>query len=308
MKHPLRIILLGLGLLLLAFYTLLQWTETTQLYFFAISILLTGIPHGALDFFLERENAKQASSSFSIQRFFLFYLLNMLAYGLLWYVLPSLALGLFIVITAWHFGEIDAHLLHLNRFSKAIHFFYGLGIILFIISSHAAASAAILQYILPRQISSAQYVIYNAILFNFCCLSLVLILSLVAIYAYKNEQYRASGFSFVMQSLLLLVLIYFLPFYLSFAFYFGLWHSSLSFEIIRNQLNLKNDWIGWKTLILKALPYSIVALLGLAMIIALVRSSYQIAEIVSGLFIGIAILTLPHLQIFSKTMTQQKKR
>ncbi len=306
MAYPLRIILLSLGLLLLMLQTFLQWSETLQLYFFAISILLTGIPHGALDFFLDKENAKQAKHIFSMQRFFLFYLINMLGYGLLWYLLPSLALGLFIIITAWHFGEIDAHILNSNPFSKVITFLYGLLIILFIISSHSVATADIIRYLVPNQISLAQLMIYNHILFNCCWIGLLLLLSCIAIYSYQHVSYRTSGFSFILQSLLLLFLIYFLPFYLGFAFYFGLWHSSLSFEIIRKQLQLKNNWTGWKILILKALPYSLAALFGITMILLIARNSYQISDLVSGLFIGIAILTLPHLQVFSKTMNQQK--
>jgi beta-carotene 15,15'-dioxygenase len=305
--YPLRIILLAIGLLLLALVVLLQWNQTVQLYFFAISILLTGIPHGALDFFLERENAKQTTHSFSIQRFFLFYILNMLGYGLLWYLLPSLALVLFIMITAWHFGEIDTHILNLHRFSKALSFLYGLCTILFIISSHGESTIDIVLYLIPSQMSSAQLMDYNSLIFNFSWMSILLLLCGIAIYSYKNLQHRKSSLHFIIQSLSLLLLIYFLPFYLGFAFYFGLWHSSLSFEIILYQLHLKNDWKGWKTLILKALPYSAAALLGITMIILLVKNSYQISELVSGLFIGIAILTLPHLQVFSKTMNQQKK-
>jgi Brp/Blh family beta-carotene 15,15'-monooxygenase len=91
---------------------------------------------------------------------------------------------------------------------------------------------------------------------------------------------------------------------LGFAFYFGLWHSLLSFNVIKQQLQIKNSWSGWKQLIVKALPYSLVAWIGLMVIMYFGTRKYSLPEIVSYLFIGIAILTLPHLQIFSKSLNQ----
>ena len=81
-----------------------------------------------------------------------------------------------------------------------------------------------------------------------------------------------------------------------------MWHSLLSFDVIKQKLQIENSWLGWKQLIIKALPYSLMAWMGLIVIMFLGTQKFSISEIISYLFIGIAILTLPHLQVFSKSL------
>jgi len=79
--------------------------EAAQFKMLIFSLILLGVPHGALDLYIEKKNI---SNEFSKSDKVLFkYLLNIIVYALLWYISPIAALVIFILITAYHFGEID---------------------------------------------------------------------------------------------------------------------------------------------------------------------------------------------------------
>ena len=58
-----------------------------------------------------------------------------------------------------------------------------------------------------------------------------------------------------------------LPLWLCFAFYFGIWHSILSFDKIRQEFEMENSFLGWKKLLTKAIPYAAVAWTGIIVFI-----------------------------------------
>jgi Brp/Blh family beta-carotene 15,15'-monooxygenase len=104
----------------------------------------------------------------------------------------------------------------------------------------------------------------------------------------------------VLQILLLAVINIALPLWLCFAFYFGVWHSTLSFDMIRRDLKLENNLFGWWILVKKALPYATVAWGGILLFIIFRADTRDLMEVFHLFFIGIAVLTLPHLQVFTK--------
>jgi Brp/Blh family beta-carotene 15,15'-monooxygenase len=100
---------LRLYLILFAFFLfLLDWvfvlTNSTQISFLIIVLILFGVPHGALDLYIDQHLRKSESNQ---KTFLLKYIGNIIAYALVWYFFPIAALVIFILITAYHFGEID---------------------------------------------------------------------------------------------------------------------------------------------------------------------------------------------------------
>jgi hypothetical protein len=91
-----------------------------------------------------------------------------------------------------------------------------------------------------------------------------------------------------------------MPLWLSFAFYFGFWHSLLSFDKIRVNFEVPNTLKGWTSLLIKAAPFSIMAWFGFAYITFLTLSSKDSAGVFTLLFISLSVLALPHLQVFTK--------
>ena len=68
-----------------------------------VLIGVLGIPHGAADHLIF--NKLFPKQKHNQARFYALYLSGILVYSLLWFLGPLLALGLFILISAYHFGE-----------------------------------------------------------------------------------------------------------------------------------------------------------------------------------------------------------
>ncbi|MEY4098637.1 MAG: hypothetical protein RL170_1481, partial [Bacteroidota bacterium] len=74
----------------------------------------------------------------------------------------------------------------------------------------------------------------------------------------------------------------------------------LSFDKIRITFSMPNDFNGWKNLLIKAAPFSIMAWFGFVYITFLTLNSKDASGIFTLLFISLSVLALPHLQIFTK--------
>lgn len=115
---------LRLYLILFAFFLfLIDWvfvlTNSTQISFLILVLILFGVPHGALDLYIDQHLHKSDSNQ---KAFLLKYIGNIIAYALVWYFFPTAALVIFILITAYHFGEIDwlgktEHIIHKLAYS-----------------------------------------------------------------------------------------------------------------------------------------------------------------------------------------------
>ncbi|WKN32708.1 Brp/Blh family beta-carotene 15,15'-dioxygenase [Porifericola rhodea] len=64
-----------------------------QLVFFVLLMVVTGIPHGAVNHVVYQEVEKNKQASTNYLRFFMVYLGIILLYALLWYLLPQLCLA-----------------------------------------------------------------------------------------------------------------------------------------------------------------------------------------------------------------------
>ncbi len=224
----------------------------------------------------------------------------MLCYGILWLLFPTLALIVFIGMAAYHFGEIDWPLRGNTKLESVLYTIYGLLFIAFILTSHIDSAAPILETITQQKFGAAFWLQWGILLFPYCCILLGLHILFHLVLHARLDWERKVILQFVLQSLVLVFIVYWLPLYLSFGFYFGLWHSLISFNLIRKQMKLTNDWPGWISMVKKALPFTTIAWIGILLLI-FISSTFQTEWLVlSNLFVGIAILTLPHLQVFTK--------
>ncbi|MDX2061820.1 MAG: Brp/Blh family beta-carotene 15,15'-dioxygenase [Bacteroidia bacterium] len=79
-------------------------TETASLVFFGTLLLLVGLPHGALDHVLFRNQFPDRGLRLHIH-FYGFYLACLAAFALVWWVLPIVALVGFLAVSGYHFGQ-----------------------------------------------------------------------------------------------------------------------------------------------------------------------------------------------------------
>lgn len=296
--------LLLIGVLFAILSQLVKLEESIQLYFFGVILLLTGVPHGSLDYFVEAETLKKSLQKISLPSFLGKYLLNMAIYAVVWIFFPIVALTLFIGLTAFHFGEIDWPIRKNTKLDSLLYTLYGLQIILFIITSHIKEAAPILQLATHNVIKSDTWLLWGASGFYCSSIGLGCSLTMLAIFRKQVGWDFPTVFQFIEQTIILIAIINFLPLYFSFGFYFGVWHSLLSFNLIHRQLNLSHDFFGWTQLIKKAIPFTLLAWIGLSAIMVFSITTNTQLLVITNLFIGIAVLTLPHLQVFTKIKIQ----
>lgn len=296
MQLPLRFILLFTGIL---FCTLSQWLfqeESTQLVYMVVTFVLFGIPHGALDIYLEAGLDQRKDN----RKIFIRYVLQAGLYVFIWYWNPAIALLLFILITAFHFGEIDWIGYTNDRTKKVIYFSLGLCWIVFLLSLHVQTALSIFDSITRNQINEKAFLQWAEFLYPVSIAGMTLLYGFLF---YKRSTYflwPQYWLIAVVQQIILFVLAHVTPLWIFFAFYFGIWHSILSLDKIRTHLKLEATIQQWLFLLKKAMPFSVMAWIGILYFIFLTVKSTDTSGMLSLVFIGLAVLTVPHLQVFTK--------
>jgi Brp/Blh family beta-carotene 15,15'-monooxygenase len=297
MQIKLRGYLLLFALILFIIDTICQFSINTQISFLIFILILFGVPHGALDLYIDQHlhPSEKGQKVFLIK-----YLANILAYALVWYFFPIAALVIFILITAFHFGEIDwmgkTHLL----IHKIIYTLLGFAWILFMLTKNINFALDVFltmgrSGIKKEGIIALAHTLYPVSILSILGLHLVL-------FFFKNIFFEKSSHYYysLLQAAVLISFVLFMPLWLSFAFYFGFWHSLLSFDKIRINFEVSNTVKGWSGLLFKAAPFSIVAWFGFAYITFLTLNSKDASGVFTLLFISLSVLALPHLQVFTK--------
>ena len=306
MQIQLRQILLLVGFLLALLHTWFPISPSNQLVVLFVTLFTLGIPHGALDFYIDKKINR--ASDIKHKYFFLFkYFLNMIAYALVWYFLPTIAIVIFIGLTAFHFGEIDWLGKSYTGIHKLVYSLLGLSWILFLLSKNIHTAIDVFVLLGQSKMQATEYIDIAKIVLPIAQAALVII-HIVLFFSSRyffldNKQF----FFAVMRIGCLTILNILLPLWLCFCFYFGLWHSILSFDKIRQEFGINNTINGWRSLLSKAAPYALAAWTGIVVFIVWTLKSWDIKEILPLLFIGIAVLALPHLQVFTKLKLDPSK-
>ena len=94
------IYIIGVFIILNLFQGFTNISLENQLIYSSIFILLLGIPHGAIDHVLFFKKRKMSQT-----KFYSIYLGLSFLFVILWHILPVISLILFLLISAFHFGE-----------------------------------------------------------------------------------------------------------------------------------------------------------------------------------------------------------
>jgi len=296
MRIYLRIILLIVGTVITLFCNWFPVSEKNQLIFMLASFVIFGIPHGALDLYIE-EGLEEGRD---LRRVFFRYIIFATLYIGIWYLNPAIALLIFIFITAFHFGEID-WIGHTEGVMKKIcYFLLGLCWILFLLSRHVNEALQIFESITRYNVDKKLFLNLAGIILP---ISLLVILCLFILFYIKNSYFffsRQLCYFLTIQQALMIGMAYVTPLWIFFAFYFGIWHSILSLNKIRVYFNLNANFKDSFFLLKKALPFSVLAWIGILFFILLTMGRNDSSGVLSLIFIGLAVLTVPHLHVFNK--------
>jgi Brp/Blh family beta-carotene 15,15'-monooxygenase len=265
-------------LFLMACYTLLVfipglYDNLWYQFLLAPALLFPGLSHGAADHHLDWQGKPRGLSLFILR-----YIAIMLLVAGIWLLFPILGLFIFLLFSAWHFGETD--LREWGIYNPIQAFLFGLGILGLLLLTHLPETVGILTAMETAEFGEWLTVVHKpGILFSVaCCL-----IPAVRLPVLKCGSY------FIL--LLMLALGVLLPLFSAFLWYFCAWHSIRGWMHLRiltgysNQLLLRVAY----PFTLGALVFFAVLLLFYPYFIAAEAKSYAI------LFVFIAALSTPHI-------------
>ena len=234
-------------------------------------MLLIGIPHGALDHKVFQQPI------YSIP-FLTSYIGLMILVGIGWFISPLFSLLLFLVGSAWHFGETEFKDLGIQN--KLTQFVYGIIILSCIILPHAQESIQILTYLnvgtphLPFDLLQSLYLSIISVGFSLTLLHKSIRMGL---------------------SIILLMILGKFPLLYGFFLFFIFRHSANAWSHLQSKLRTSGT-----NLFIESLPFSI----GAWVFLSIWLYNWPIEQIASWFFVFLSCVTIPH--IFCMTYLYNK--
>ena len=257
-------------------------------------ILSIGVSHGSLD----NVKGRKLFQIFGINNFSIFYLsyiLIALMVIILWIVIPSISLMIFLVVASHHFGKEDTQFLIIENsyFNQLLFLLKGSLIIFAPMYFHFNETISIFKLLLID--NETFYNFLNLIETNKILLYAVILSTLSSILLFAKN-FELKKFTIFLDYFSILIINYYFSPLIAFTIYFCFLHSirhciSLMLELDKN--NLGN---GLKLFIKKALPLTILTAIFCLIGLYLLNNTYNFdSSILKIIFIGLASLTFPHI-------------
>lgn len=253
-----------------------------------INVLTIGIIHGANDLFILSKTIKTIKKrSFGYLFFSYVFFVLIMVFAL--QSVPQWALLLFILASAYHFGEQQWYTSQIVNSLKTYFFyvFYGGFLFALLFYTHPSQTIAVVEDI-------------TALVLSFAFLKILLVMAIILslLLVVLNFNNLKSQFLFQFLALLTLIILFTQTSLLwSFSVYFILWHSLPSLKEQAHELFPKNsNSIGMY--IKLALPYWILAMIGFGLALFFYRDNYT--TLLSVFFSFLAAITIPHVFVIFK--------
>ena len=264
--------------------------------FFAFFVFVLGIPHGALDHLIEARLHTLKGQRFSLYGFLALYLVQMGLYAVCWLFFPTVSLLLFLLMSAWHFGESDMEPAPQGVLWGITKFTLGLMVLFFILMREPLLTGEIIFRITRGNAVALD--VWEWLSDIDLTLYALWMVSFPLLYFWANRQKSmATPYIRLAYFLPMVLTMYFLPLLPAFALYFGAWHALNTFQQMNQFLS---DHPHGHLLWSKAIPFSIAAMLFLLLFGLLWKKSFAHMDPMPVVFIFIAIITLPHLMVMHK--------
>jgi Brp/Blh family beta-carotene 15,15'-monooxygenase len=241
---------------------------TIEWVFVGILMFLLGIPHGAGDHLIVQKRKEMQGLPFSFIHFIISYLGVMGLYAIVWYFLPRFAFVLFILISVFHFGDLEEKEAGEESIGTLLRkLCLGTGILGWILYVHYPEVRVILGDelgTLPVRVPGyLPLLIGGSLLLGFR----------------PSEKTRFSN------TLLTLILGSFMPILPAFVCYFAGCHAVYSLRDMSAHLHL-----AVKSLLIKLLPFSCLAFILGFLYMRFIGSS----QVIFHGFVFLSLLTMPH--------------
>lgn len=264
-------------------------STATQLVICTPFLLFLGIPHGAIDNVLYIRD-----KNISNFKFIGIYLIIIAANVALWLVMPVLAYVLFLVLSAYHFGQsqFSHYFKSQPPLTKALFSLWGLAILSALVYFNMEEIYSIMSN--SSEFRQFAGVHGERFMMYFFAASFI---STIGILVYKSVIKAISIETLLMELLvlsLILVCFFLMPLLIGFTLYFVILHS---FKVLREEFNYlkserKVDSI--KSFTAAITPFTLLSIFGIAFLFGMIY--FDILKISYGycLLIVISSITLPH--------------
>ncbi|RPG59820.1 MAG: hypothetical protein CBD51_002155 [Flavobacteriales bacterium TMED191] len=263
-----------------------------QLIFSASLIFTVGIAHGSIDNYLLQKKYK-----FSNFKFYTLYLTPVILHILMWFVVPTISFCLFLIFSAYHFGE--SHFSDYNiksNFKFVLYFSWGCMLLssLILFNNDELISLSI------NYNNSLFLFIYSSNIIPLVCYISIAMTLMLIIYLLINRIITIHDFISEVFHFGLIILTFFLfPILISFTLYFIFIHSfrSLNHEFVF--LKSKKIIFSLKDFILILLPHTIIAQIFSLFFLMLISFNIITISIPIALLMIISVITIPHVVVMS---------
>lgn len=280
----------------LALYPIFQNTSSeSSNRILVTAILLLGIPHGAIDNILMKRRTGWNSA-----RFYFFYLSLISLNALLWFIYPAVSLLIFLLISAYHFGQ--AQLSHnLKRETKSKQWSYLFWGNLVLASFFYFNSEEILSYFTDFPASENILLLFNKeFLFTFMLFNL-LGLAICFYDFYRKELLDAQSLIIECITLILIMAIALLfHFIFGFTIFFIFLHAFPVLVQEYEELYSSKKWDHLPSFLKLLSPYSILSLIGIFGLLYLKEIELIDLSYLYLILIAISSITLPHAWVMQK--------
>ena len=257
-------------------------------------ILSIGVSHGALDIL----KGKKLFQIFGISNFFIFYFLYILISLIvivLWIIVPTISLMIFLILASHHFGKEDTQfLMSENSYLNQLLFFLKGSLIVFApMYFHFDETISIFKSLLIDNeafFKSLNLIETNKILFYGFIIST---LSSILLF---TKNFELKKFTIFFDYFSILIINYYFSPLVAFTLYFCFLHSVRHSISLISELDKNSIANGLKIFIKKALPLTILTATFCFLGLYLLNNTYNFdSSILKIIFIGLASLTFPHI-------------
>lgn len=270
------------------------WVDLTML---VLSLIITGIPHGAIDHVIYLTKVSEINKKTSLLKdFFIPYLLLIGITFLFWFLMPEFMFWFFLLVAAYHFGQSQLFYLpeSIKPFLKvAVYLTWGVMLLSILWHFHWDSQVANISSLFFWDLSKGGH-LFSIIKFLGWGSLLLLIVCFGWLCFSKKINFKTAIIELSAIGILIL-LIQTVPLYTAFAIYFGLWHST---RVIITEYHFLQKASAQKTSIpafMKTfIPFSILSFIGLIFLIGI---SYLMQASITPFMlflIFISALTMPH--------------
>jgi len=257
-------------------------------------ILSIGVSHGALD----NLKGRKLFQILGISNFFIFYfsyILISLIIIVLWIIVPTISLMIFLILASHHFGKEDTQfLMSENSYLNQLLFFLKGSLIIFApMYFHFDETISIFKSLLID--NETFFESLNLIETNKILLYGIIVSTLSSILLF-TKNFELKKFTIFFDYFSILIINYYFSPLVAFTLYFCFLHSVRHSISLISELDENSIANGLKIFIKKALPLTILTATFCFLSLYLLNNTYNFeGSILKIVFIGLASLTFPHI-------------